>query len=148
MSKSRYLKASELKIPHKELRAMIWVLKQLWDGTIGAKTPTGRFNILHTVLTDQCDYSRDDGATLVHWCGTVACIGGWIGLKMYAKDPFKPTYDESNKAKDYMSAQLAASRSGSHTPKAILFYNNLETKNTPVKAAKALEEYLQTGVGR
>lgn len=140
MSKSRYLKASELGIPHKELRAFIWTKARFLDGTISANPPEGvhfKFDISEPAV----NVCKPD-----HWCGTAACIGGWVGLKMFAQDPFDATHKEIEKAKDYVSNHLIGYGDNS-SPKEMLFYENLEHKESPIDAANAIEEYLTTGEG-
>lgn len=136
MSKSKYLKASELKIRDKEKRAAIWVMKMFRNGTIKSRmTKEEPYEFfMQTTAGSICGFG--DRA----WCGTAACIGGWMGLKMYAKDPFHPNRAELEAASLYVSG------SGEATPLFPLFYNDMSTKRWPSQAADAIEKFLTTGV--
>lgn len=140
MSKSNYLKASELGISHKELRAFIWVKKLLLSEALAGvgqvqDTTKGMFMIDETVK-NVCNTG--------HWCGTAACIGGWVGLKLYAADPFHPTDQEKSKAMDFVHDSIDKDGEPLH----ILFWENLSSKEAPYNAAMALDQYLTTGIGR
>lgn len=142
MSKSRYLKASELKLSHKELRAFIWVKKLLLNNTLEEKSSREkpfRFDIGETV-SEECNVG--------HWCGTAACIGGWVGLKLYAKDPLRPTEEEIVTARDYVMGKHASFFRSRSIALYRLFYENLGSKARPVDAAAAINHYLTTGIGR
>lgn len=102
------------------------------DGGDGWREKTG-FNMNKTCTT--------------HSCGTVACIGGWMGLSLYGANDLisagmKPTHNQIRRTRDFV--EDGGDRGEFYDlfyPPSSLYYDHIENS----EAVKAIDNFIQTG---